>query len=430
MLTADNNLIKKWNNFFGYNCIENFSGNTYDDLFNSYLYYNNKNLAYDFLTKICFVEKNSSGIYNVTYYNNENIINEEINQRSKRKFYNLISDFEIIITKNFPLNDDSLDKNKIVLRHEIIKNILTSNETHFFSNDLPFSIQDNRVFLTKIFYDLLFENEERLNILKFGSFLLNKFEIGLTIDDIKLKPKISVSHYGRWYWSGTEKIQNDIKSRQKIYKKFIKYGKILTVDLASGEPTILCDLSNSILLKKLLKYRIALKKVNVDLSKSLKSLINIFIHSSSDYKAIASQFKSHDKLYLQIEQELGISIEDLLGSLQDEFLCYNNSIIDMHKKNLSVKEMNRRIVIPHSYILTDEELIKEHRKYLQGHTHDRILSLAQKIYSLTGLLPIFTVHDSISYFINNYDSEDITNKINEIFKNEKYPITIEIIESA
>ena len=35
MLTADNNLIKKWNNFFGYNCIENFSGNTYDDLFNS-----------------------------------------------------------------------------------------------------------------------------------------------------------------------------------------------------------------------------------------------------------------------------------------------------------------------------------------------------------------------------------------------------------
>ncbi len=170
--------------------------------------------------------------------------------------------------------------------------------------------------------------------------------MGVTIDNIKLKPKISVSQYGRWYWSGTEKIQNNVKSRQKVYKKFIKYGKILTIDLASGEPTILYELANSILLKKLLKYRIALKRTNLDLSNSIKSLINIFIHSSSNYKDIADQFKKHDKLYVNIEKNLGVTIEDLLSSLQDEFLCYNTSIIKEHREYLSVKELNRRIVIP------------------------------------------------------------------------------------
>jgi hypothetical protein len=70
-----------------------------------------------------------------------------INSRSKRKIYNLLSDFSIIITKNFPLDKDSLSSNKIILRHEIIKNVLTSNETHFFSENLPFSIKDNRVFI-------------------------------------------------------------------------------------------------------------------------------------------------------------------------------------------------------------------------------------------------------------------------------------------
>lgn len=430
MVTSNINLIEKWNNFFQYNCKESFTGNTYDDLFNSYLFYNNKNLEYDYTSKICYVEKTDFNIYNIIYCVNKNLIINTINQKSKRKFYNLLSDFEIIITKNFPLNNDTLDKNKIILRHEIIKNILTSNETHFFSKDLPFSIEDNRVFITKIFYNLLFENTERLNILKFGSFLLNKFEIGLTIDDIKLKPKISVSHYGRWYWSGTEKVQNDTISRQKIYKKFNKYGKIVTIDLSSGEPTILCELSNSILLKKLLKYRIALKEKNYELSNSIKNLINIFVHSSSNYKDIASQFKNHDKLYLEIEKSLGITIEDLLGSLQDEILCYNNTIIKEHLQNLSVRELNRRIIIPHSFILSNEELLKEHKKYLQGHTHDRILNLAQKIYSDIGLIPIFTIHDSVSYFINNHDSNEMFNKINLIIKKEKYPVTIEIIESA
>jgi len=353
-----------------------------------------------------------------------------INSRSKRKFYNLLSDFSIIITKNFPLDKDSLSSNKIILRHEIIKNVLTSNETHFFSENLPFSIKDNRVFITKEFHSLLFENEERFNILKFGSFLLNKFELGVTIDNIKLKPKISVSQYGRWYWSGTEKIQNDVKSRQKVYKKFLKYGKILTIDLASGEPTILYELANSILLKKLLKYRIALKSINQELSNSIKSLINIFIHSSSNYKDIADQFKKYDKLYVNIEENLGITIEDLLSSLQDEFLCYNTNIIKEHREKLSVKELNRRIVIPNSIKLSDEELIKEHRKYLQGHTHDRILNLAQKIFSLLGLIPIFTVHDSLSYFINNHDSNTLINNIINLAKNENYPTTIEVIESA
>ncbi len=432
MCHLDSNTLNLWNSFFNYNFNLNISGNTYDDIFNNYLISNNENANYEYLDSICFIEKLLNKEYSIMFFSiSEKKINTiNINSRSKRKFYNLLSDFSIIITKNFPLDKDSLSSNKIILRHEIIKNVLTSNETHFFSENLPFSIKDNRVFITKEFHNLLFENEERFNILKFGSFLLNKFELGVTIDNIKLKPKISVSQYGRWYWSGTEKIQNDVKSRQKVYKKFIKYGKILTIDLASGEPTILYELANSILLKKLLKYRIALKRTNLDLSNSIKSLINIFIHSSSNYKDIADQFKKHDKLYVNIEKNLGVTIEDLLSSLQDEFLCYNTSIIKEHREKLSVKELNRRIVIPNSIKLSDEELIKEHRKYLQGHTHDRILNLAQKIFSLLGLIPIFTVHDSLSYFINNHDSNTLINNIINLAKNENYPTTIEVIESA
>lgn len=428
MLKSTETILTNWNQYFNYNCKEEFSGISFDEIFNSYLYFNNKDTKYEYISKVCFVEKQQAGIYTLTYYNGSEIIIDQMNTKARRKFYNLLGDFEVIITKNFPLITDNLDKHKTILRHEIVKNILTSNETHFFSKDLPFSINDNRVFLTSMFYSLLFENVDKLNILKFGSFLLNQFEVGMTIDDIKLKPKISVSNYGRWYWSGTEKVQNDKKSRQKIYNKFIKYGKILNIDLISGEPTILANLSESKVLKKLLKYRLAIKDKNYELSDALKFLINMFIHSSYDIESVAQQFKTHNILADQLEESLGVPVVDLLLCLQDEFLCYNRYVLDEHRKNFSVKELNRRIVIPHSHELSDIELIKEHRKYLQGHTHDRILNLAQRNYLTTGLIPIFTVHDSISYFINNHDATQITDQILKNSKDMKYPITFEILE--
>lgn len=430
MLKTNKTILTNWNDYFGYDCTEEFSGINYDTIFNDYLLFNNKDVEYDYTTKICFVEKVKPYLYTLTYYDSKKLIEVEIGSRAKRKFYNKLEDFDIIITKEFPISADGINKNKIILRHEVIKNIFTSNNTHFFDKLLPFSIDDNRVFLTKEFYNQLIENEDKLNALMFGSFLLNQFEIGLTIDDIKLKPKISISNYGRWYWSGSEKVQNDNKSRNRIFNKFLKYGKILSIDLTSGEPTILCQLTNSKLLKKLLKYRLSLKKTDKELSTAVKNLINIFIHSSADHDTIANQYKDHCENSVRLEKKLGIEISDLLACLQDDFMCYNRYVIDEHRKNLSVKELNRRIVIPNAHVLSDKDLIKEHRKYLQGNAHDRILNLARLNYTTTGLIPIFTIHDSVSYFINNSDADNLSSIILDNAKQMKYPIELEILEGS
>ena len=52
------------------------------------------------------------------------------------------------------------------------------------------------------------------------------------------------------------------------------------------------------------------------------------------------------------------------------------------------------------------------------------------VLGLLGLIPIFTVHDSLSYFINNHDSKTLINNIINLAKNKNYPTTIEVIESA
>ena len=106
---------------------------------------------------------------------------------------------------------------------------------------------------------------------------------------------------------------------------------------------------------------------------------------------------------------------------------YNKNIIDSYKNNLSVTEFDRRIVNPATILMSEKEIIKEHRKYLQGHTHDRILLLAQGLYNNLGLIPMFTIHDSITYFINNHDETPILDCVNKIAKNIKTPITIEIL---
>lgn len=423
-------LIEKWNSYFNYKtsyCDMDVYDNS-DDLFNDYLYMNNKDFIYEYDDAFCFCEKQESK-YIISYVNDNKIYSEEINIKAKRKFFNLINNFEIIITKAFPLNSDTINKNKILLRYEIIRNLWTSNNTHFFSKDLPFSINDNRIFFTKIFKNLLFDNTEKLNILKFGTLMLNSFEIGVMIDDIKLKPKITISPYGRWYWSGTEKVQNDMKSRQKIYDKLLKYGKILNIDLVSGEPVIFYNLSKSSILKKLVKFRIALKETDEDLSNSIKDLINIFIHSVENSDDVVDKFKKKNSDFAIIEEKLKLSLYDVMGALQDEILWYNSKVIDAYTSDLSIKEYNRRIVMHDIFIKENHEILKEHRKYLQGYTHDRILNLAQLNYSNTGLMPIFTIHDSLSYFINHKDANILSEQLIKNAKKLKYPINIEIIET-
>lgn len=422
-------LIYSWNNYFDVNLVEdNYTVDdlTIDNLFNSYLASYSSTLSFEYTDNICTCEKQNSRII-VTYYKNK-ICTDEFDVRSKRKFYNLINNFDYIITNNLPISAEALNKTKILLRYEIIRNILTSNHTHFFNKDLPFSVNDNSVFMTKAFLHELTSHKERLAKLRFSSYLLNQFELGVVIDDLVLKPNISISPYGRWYWSGTEKVQNDLKSRKRIFNKLLKYGKILNIDLISGEPMILSQLSNSSLLKKLLKYRILIKKNDIELSTVLKNLINIYIHAVTTPEDAYYKFKANND-YKLVESKLGIPVIDILAGLQDDFLWYNKKVIDNYRQNLSCDELSRRIVNPGVFISSENDVIKEHRKFLQGHTHDKILDIAMLTFKEMNILPIFTVHDSLTYFISNSENllevKDIVKKNAKLIKT---PITLEILE--
>lgn len=422
-------LIYSWNNYFDVNLVEdNYTVDdlTIDNLFNSYLASYSSTLSFEYTDNMCTCEKQNSRII-VTYYKNK-ICTDEFDVRSKRKFYNLINNFDYIITNNLPISAEALNKTKILLRYEIIRNILTSNHTHFFNKDLPFSVNDNSVFMTKAFLHELTSHKERLAKLRFSSYLLNQFELGVAIDDLVLKPNISISPYGRWYWSGTEKVQNDLKSRKRIFNKLLKYGKILNIDLISGEPMILSQLSNSSLLKKLLKYRISIKKNDIELSTVLKNLINIYIHAVTTPEDAYYKFKANND-YKLVESKLGIPVIDILAGLQDDFLWYNKKVIDNYRQNLSYDELSRRIVNPGVFISNENDIIKEHRKFLQGHTHDKILDIAMLTFKEMNILPIFTVHDSLTYFISNSENllevKDIVKKNAKLIKT---PITLEILE--
>lgn len=422
-------LIYSWNNYFDLNLVEdNYTVDdlTIDNLFNSYLASYSSTLSFEYTDNMCTCEKQNSRII-VTYYKNK-ICTDEFDVRSKRKFYNLINNFDYIITNNLPISAEALNKTKILLRYEIIRNILTSNHTHFFNKDLPFSVNDNSVFMTKAFLHELTSHKERLAKLRFSSYLLNQFELGVAIDDLVLKPNISISPYGRWYWSGTEKVQNDLKSRKRIFNKLLKYGKILNIDLISGEPMILSQLSNSSLLKKLLKYRISIKKNDIELSTVLKNLINIYIHAVTTPEDAYYKFKANND-YKLVESKLGIPVIDILAGLQDDFLWYNKKVIDNYRQNLSCDELSRRIVNPGVFISSENDVIKEHRKFLQGHTHDKILDIAMLTFKEMNILPIFTVHDSLTYFISNSENllevKDIVKKNAKLIKT---PITLEILE--
>lgn len=413
--------IDSWSNYLNkYKNADNRIG-----VFNKYLDELPKK-SYILIDSVCLCEKINSD-YFISYVNKNKICTEEYNGRNKRKIFNILSNYDIIITKGFPIDQSSVN-NKIILRHEIIINFLTSNNSHFFSPNLVFSVNDNTVFFTEEFKSIITKNIENLNVLKFSSFLLNTFELGFVIDDLKLKPIINVSPYGRWYWNNTEKIQTDKIARKKVYNKLLKYGRILNIDLVSGEPTILGQLAESKIMQQIIDFRIKAKNEDLDASNALKNMLNIFIHSLSDpetsYERYADKYD-----YKSIEKRLGINILSLLEALQNDLLWYNKGVISSYRKNLCVNELFRRLFIPETPLLDDKNLIKEHRKFLQGHTHDRILNLAKLNYDSTGLLPIFTIHDSISYYINHKDYNTLTELLTNNAKILKYPITIEIIEN-
>lgn len=422
--TAHTKLIDYWNSYFDINSSVSYNEtNTEDVLFNRYLLNNIDHDKYEYRVDVCFCQKTNNS-FKIWYYDN-GIIIKEFGFKAKRKFYEYLDRFKVIISDGIPFDMD----NKIILRYELVRNIFTSNHTHFFSKDLPFSIDDYSVFFTKKFIDELKDIKVRYENLIFGSYMLNTFEFGLTIDDIVLKPDITISQYGRWYWSNTTKVQNDIKARNRIWNKFLPYGKIINVDLVSGEPTILSELSNSKLLKKLVKTRMRLKNNGEEnLSTILKNVLNIFIHSVDSPKVAYAKFKNNNPNYNDIEKHLGVSVLEILTSLHSEFLLYNKYTINEYHNNLAMIDNYRRIVNPCSILMNDRDLIKNHRIFLQGLVNDKIIEISKNIFKSNGILPIFTIHDSLSYFINRDNEDNIIENLTNISKKLKTPITIEIIE--
>ncbi len=111
-------LISDWNKIFS----EDISSNKINDnndihqLFNDYLNLIVANRTYELREDICLIDKLGYK-YNIYFANNNSIHKTELDVRSKRKFFSLINNYDIIITKNFPLQDNFRD-NKIILRYE------------------------------------------------------------------------------------------------------------------------------------------------------------------------------------------------------------------------------------------------------------------------------------------------------------------------
>jgi len=376
-------------------------------------------IKFKLIDSICFCEK--SNIEYIFYYaKNNKIIIKNISFNDKRKFSNIVENFEIIITKNFGF-DIKTFKNKTILRYEVINNFICNSNIHFLSEEIYSLKTDFSIFLTEECRDLIYSN---LEYYKYSSLLYNHFEIGHNYGGIILKPNIRISNYGRWYWSGTLPIQNNISNRQKLYSKLINSNaNIINLDFISGEPVVFSQLANSSILNKLIKYRAKIKKTNFKLADAIKNLLNIFIHANykkADYNKLNSLININ-----LIEKELKISILDIFECLQDDFLCYNRYVIDKYKSDLIITELQRRIFNSEIPFMTDNKIIKEHRKYLQGHVHDNIIDLSMKIYNEVDILPIFTIHDSISYCI--YDQSKIK-LVKQIVKGYNVPTSIEVIK--
>ena len=424
-LIATDKLLRYWNDIFNKN--GKFScKNALDKMFDEYLLSiddNTNEYAYTDKVRVCLYDTTNK-MYNLYKCNDDmsNIQKHAIDKTKKRQLFDFMNDASVIIT-NFPLMHF---ENKICLRYEFLINILTSSEQFlFFDKNLFFSKKSIRPFFCKKLWQPLVNNRAKFEFIKFSSFLLNHYENG-TNYGIVIKPTVKVSQYGRWYWSNTIKIQNNSDVRRDAINILSKAGDVVNLDLISGEPTILSQLSRSKSLKSLISLRIKLNQNGKDnLSKKLKEIMNISIHSvESPLKILDKVIKNDNSCSKQL---FDLKSSGIFDSLQDELECYNNTVIDSYVKNMSMIEQYRRVINPFAIIMTNYDIIKEHRKYLQGLVNDRINNIAFELYKKHDIMPIFSVHDSLCYVCENVDSNKLMESIMEISKSVKAPISVEKI---
>lgn len=405
------NILENWKNV----CLKNKKVTLTD--FNKFIE-SSESCVFLFSEDTCFCKKLNESTIEILYSKNNKIKSHR--SINKKEFFKYVNSFNTIIVKDFVLNLETFS-NKNILRYEVLNNFLTNSNTHYISDTLYSSKNNFDIFLSKDLKSLV---EKDLDFFKFTSFLLNYFESGSNYNTLVVKPKINLSSYGRWYWTSNFPIQNNKKNRNQLFNTLLdNKGVVVNIDLVSGEPIIFSKLTESTVLQNIIKYRSVVKKKEPELSSAIKNMLNIFIHAN--YGSLKKQ-KHLNKLIEteMIEKAFNISIFDLFGYLQDEFMCYNNKILESYKSTFMVKERKRNIFNPLIPAMTDNKIIKEHRKYLQGHVHDKILDLAKKIYEELNILPLFTIHDSLSYYSQDLE---LPYKLKEICSNEL--TTIEILKN-
>lgn len=365
----------------------------------------------------CFCKKLNESTVEILYSKNNKIKSHKC--ISKKEFFKYVNNFNTIIVKDFVLNLETFS-NKNILRYEVLNNFLTNNNTHYISDTLYSSKNNFDIFLSKDLDSLI---KKDLDFFKFASFLLNHFESGSNYNTLVVKPKINLSSYGRWYWTSSFPIQNNKKNKNYLFNILLDNGGVVVnIDLVSGEPIVFSQLTDSSVLQNIIKYRNIVKKKEPELSSAIKNMLNVFIHANysslKDQKQISRLIKTD-----MIEKAFNVPILDLFAYLQDEFMCYNNKILESYKSDFMVKERKRNIFNPLVPIMTDNKIIKEHRKYLQGHVHDKILDLAKRIHEEFSVLPLFTIHDSLSYYSQDLE---LPYKLKEVCSSEL--TTIEILK--
>jgi hypothetical protein len=305
-----------------------------------------------------------------------------------------------------------INPNKIFLRYEILHSSFSGGKSNFISNNVAFPDDNPTAYLTKEFYRHLTKNQTQLSFLSYSSFLLNHFESGIMIGDLIIKPKINVSDYGRWYWSGTYKLQQDKDIRDSIINNIKDIdGKYVSIDFVSASPSMLSKITGSKTISYLVKNRLK-NKDNTEYADGIKKILNVYIHSGENPNKNYDMIRK--KVSVDLLENVGkFNLMEILNKLHEELTEYNVKMIDTYKSLLSFNELKRRIVNSSAIIEDDKDIIKKHRVYLQGHIHDSIILLSKYVYEKTGVFPLYTIHDSISFYLDRTKDYD---KFIEIIK--------------
>lgn len=422
-------LLKHWNKIFKSDITLSEDISDSDVLFNSFLSSYNKKQKYDYSENVCVCLKNGNKL-NLYSSEDNRILFEEIGANTRKKFRNYINNYGVVIT-NFELGKDLIDHclkinpKKQFLRYEILHSSYSGGKYNYLSDNVTFENENPAAYLTKSFISKLVSNRSQYEFVKYSSYLLNHFESGLLIDDIMIKPKINVSGFGRWYWTGKHKLQQDKELRNHIIERIRQSGdRYVSIDFISASPSMLSKLSHSKCLKQLVKNRIKHSE-DLEFSSQLKDILNIIVHGNESLDILKKRFDyKFDISYLE---KIGkFDFYSTIESLHSDLSGYNNNVIEAYKANLSFQELRRRLIDPTAEVEEDNDVIKKHRVYLQGHIHDNIILLTKFVYENIGIFPLYTIHDSVNFYLSkNENYERFIEAVKLAGKEIKLPFRIE-----